>query len=252
VTVHIVADVHGAHRALAALAPEGSTLLVLGDLVNLIDYRTIEGIIPDIVGTGTVREVVAMRAANRFADADALWKSRSANRIDEIRTRVASAMEHEYAAVARALARYRSYVTFGNVDDPDMLKASLPDSATYVDGQAVDIGGRVFGFVGGGVPAIGSRGEVDHAAMQEKLASLGPVDVLCTHVPPEIDMLATDLFGPRVKGSASILAYLTMHQPKLHFFGDVHQPKATRWQLGPTTCQNVGYFRATGRAVVID
>lgn len=251
-SLYVVADVHGAASALADAAPEGAVVLVLGDLVNLIDYRTVEGIVPDIVGAETVREVVALRAQNRFDEADALWRQRSADKIDDIRAKVSAAMKVEYEAVSRALARYRSYVTFGNVDNPDLLKESLPASATFVDGDVVDIEGRTFGFAGGGVPAIGSRGEVDHETMKQKLAGLGPVDVLCTHVPPAIDMLATDLFGPRLKGSPPILDYLEEHQPSWHLFGDVHQPKAFRWRHGKTSCRNVGYFRATGRAVVLD
>ena len=250
-TVHVVADVHGAADALGRVAPAGSTVLVLGDLVNLIDYRTVEGIIPDIVGTDAVEQVVLLRAQNRFDEADALWRQRSADNLDEIRTRAAAAMRVEYAAVAQALAHFRSYVTFGNVDNVELLRGSLPESATFVDAEVIEIGGTRFGFAGGGVEAIGSAGEVSDSDMESKLGQIGPVDVLCTHVPPAIDMLATDLFGPRPKGSVPIREYVEQHQPRMHLFGDVHQPRARAMQVGVTQCHNVGYFRATGRALVI-
>jgi Icc-related predicted phosphoesterase len=51
------------------------------------------------------------------------------------------------------------------------------------------------------------------------------------------------------KGSPAVLAYLELHQPAFHYFGDVHQPQATIWRHGQTICRNVGYFRATGRGV---
>ena len=38
--------------------------------------------------------------------------------------------------------------------------------------------------------------------------------------------------------------YIIANKPKLSLFGDVHQPKATKWMIGPTVCMNVGYFRA--------
>jgi len=38
----------------------------------------------------------------------------------------------------------------------------------------------------------------------------------------------------------------------LHFFGDVHQPQASTWRIGSTRCRNVGYFRATERALPLD
>ena len=82
----------------------------------------------------------------------------------------------------------------------------------------------------------------------EKLAKLGSVDVLCTHVPPEIPALATDVIGGREKGSQAILDYVETHEPPFHYFGDIHQPRATTWRIGSTVTRNLGYFRATGRA----
>jgi Icc-related predicted phosphoesterase len=249
-TFHLVSDVHGAADALSRAAPEGATLLVLGDLVNLVDYRTTEGIVPDVVGTDAVNRVVALRSEGRYDDASALWFELSKDRLVDIRAEVASRMKVEYEAVAEALERYRSFVTFGNVDNVDMLVSTLPSSATFVDGEIIEIDGLSVGFAGGGVPSIGSAGEVSHEEMRTKLDHLGPVDVLCTHVPPDVEMLSTDVIGGRPKASPPIREYLLEHQPRYHFFGDVHQPRALTWRFGETMCRNVGYFRATGRSVV--
>ncbi len=247
-TLYLVADVHGAAEALSRAAPEGSTLLVLGDLVNLVDYRTFEGIVPDVVGVEIVAAIVELRSQLRFDDASALWADNAAGRVDEIRAEVARRMEEEYARVGEALARYNAFVTYGNVDSVRLLEASLPGSARFIDTDVIDIGGWRIGFAGGGVPSIGSSGEVSHAAMAAKLDRLGPVDVLCTHVPPAVPMLASDVIGGRPKGSSPILDYIKEHRPRYHFFGDIHQPRALTWRLGETMCRNVGYFRATGRA----
>jgi Icc-related predicted phosphoesterase len=89
--------------------------------------------------------------------------------------------------------------------------------------------------------------------MEELLERLGPVDVLCTHVAPALDPLQTDVVTGRAeRGSAPLLAFIRAHQPRLHLFGDVHQPQASTWRVGPTHCRNVGYFRATERAVTLD
>ncbi|MDA2979058.1 MAG: metallophosphoesterase [Actinomycetota bacterium] len=248
-TIYIVSDVHGAHDALARLAPEGSTVLVLGDLVNLVDYRTNEGIVPDVVGADLVKRVVTLRAEGRFDEAAELWRDQPRNRTDEIRAEVGYRMQLEYADIALALARYSSYVTFGNVDRIPMLKESLPPSATFVDAEVVEIEGNAVGFAGGGVPSIGSSGEVSHADMAAKLEQLGKVDILCTHVPPAVDVLAEDVVGGRPKSSEPILKYILEYKPRFHFFGDVHQPRALTWRVGETVCRNVGYFRATGRGV---
>lgn len=247
-TFYIVSDVHGAAEALADAAPRGSTLLVLGDLVNLIDYRTLEGIVPDVVGIDIVERVVALRSEMRFDDASALWVEQSKGRAEQIRSEVADRMEVEYRAVGEALERYSSYVTYGNVDNVELLTASLPETATFVDTGVVTIDGLRIGIVGGGVPAIGSSGEVSDEEMAEKLSSIGPVEILCTHVPPAIPMLATDVVGGRPKGSQPVLDYVLEYQPTQMFFGDVHQPRAVTWRVGRTRCRNTGYFRATGRA----
>ncbi len=247
-TFYVVSDVHGAAEALAKTAPEWSTLLVLGDLVNLIDYRTLEGIVPDVVGVDIVEQVVALRSEMRFDDASALWVEKAKGKVEQIQQEVRDRMVLEYRAVGDALARYTSYVTYGNVDNVELLTAALPPTATFIDVGVVRIDHLRVGLVGGGLPAIGASGEVSDEEMTDKLASLGPVDVLCTHVPPAISMLATDVVGGRPKGSQPVLDYVLEHQPRFMFFGDVHQPRAVTWRIGRTLCRNAGYFRATGRA----
>jgi Icc-related predicted phosphoesterase len=85
------------------------------------------------------------------------------------------------------------------------------------------------------------------------LDGLGPVDVLCTHVPPAVPALRTDVItGREERGSEPIGEYLRRIQPIYHLFGDVHQPQASTWRVGRTRCVNAGYFRATGRYLRLD
>jgi Icc-related predicted phosphoesterase len=92
-------------------------------------------------------------------------------------------------------------------------------------------------------------GELADGDMGARLETLGPVDILCTHVAPAIPPLQKDVVGGMSKGSPAVLAYIERHQPRFHYFGDVHQPQATQWWVGETLCRNVGYFRATGRGL---
>jgi Icc-related predicted phosphoesterase len=243
----IVADVHDAPVALARVASLGEPLLVLGDLANLIDYRTGEGIVADVVGIETVTEIARLRSLHLHDDAARVWRERVAGIEDDVRIRVTEMMAIQYAAASEALRGAEAYVIHGNVDRPDLLELSLPPSATYLDADVVEIEGWRIGFVGGGMPKVGTEGEVSHTEMAEKLEAIGPVDVLCTHVPPAIEQLARDVIGRGYKGSPEIAAYLERYQPQFHFFGDVHQPKAVSWTYAGTHCRNVGYFRATGR-----
>ncbi len=251
--IRLIADVHGATAHLRRVAAAGGTLLILGDLINFIDYRTLEGIVADINGREFVAEMIRLRAAGDPAAARALWRSAIAGREHEVGVRFDTAIRDEYRAVGEALTGAVGYATHGNVDRPELLESCLPEGMRYVDGEAVVIGGRRFGFAGGGMPtALGLPGEVDDATMRAKLDQIGPVDVLCSHLPPAVPALSQDVIGGRVKGSEAILDYLLSHQPPYHYFGDIHQPQASRWRIGATRSVNVGYFRATGRGVVHD
>lgn len=245
----LVADVHGAADALARVAASGEPVLVLGDLVNLIDYRTSTGIVAEVVGIDVVQKISALRASGRHAEASEMWETVADGRSHAVTSAIADLMASEYRAVCGALSQAEAFVIYGNVDRPDMLQSFLPPTAHYVDGETREIEGRIVGFAGGGIPRIGMAGEVAPDVMREKLERLGPVDILCTHVPPDVHVLASDVIGRTTKGSVEILEYLVEHEPAFHYFGDIHQPRATTWQVGRTTCVNVGYFRATGRAV---
>jgi Icc-related predicted phosphoesterase len=245
----LVSDIHGATAYLRAVAQRGEPLLVLGDLINFIDYRTHEGIVTEVAGKEFVARMVALRTAERFDDARRAWREFSSGREEELRTRFDTLIEAAYVEICAALAGAEAYVTYGNVDRPDMLRRHLPPGARFVDGEVVEIEGVRVGFAGGGMPALGIPGEVDEAGMTAKLESLESIDVLCTHVPPALPSLSRDVIGGRQKGSVAVRDYVERTAPGFHYFGDVHQPQATRWQLGSTACVNVGYFRATGKAV---
>lgn len=245
----IVSDIHGAAGALGRVARSSEALLVLGDLVNLIDYRTNEGIVADVVGRDVVERISSLRVRGLRDEANDVWRTATRDRDDEINDAMSLLMVEQYRSVCAALDGANAFVTYGNVDRPDMLRQHLPDTAQFVDGETRVIEGRTIGFVGGGIPRIGTPGEVAPHDMALKLGRLGPVDILCTHVPPDVQPLASDVVGRTSKASKEILDYLLEFEPPFHFFGDIHQPQATTWRVGNTTCINVGYFRATGRAV---
>ncbi len=247
----IVSDIHGAFDTLRRVAARGEPLLVLGDFLNYIDYRTLDGMLADIAGRQLVADTVALRAAGDFRAASDRWREFASGREQEIRRQIDDLAAAAYREAAAALsAASEAYVTFGNVDRPDLLQSSLPPTARFVDGEVVAINGWRVGFAGGGARTpLRTSGEIGEEEMAAKLDSLGPVDVLCTHVPPALRPLSTDVIGGRVKESAAVLEYVREYQPTHHYFGDVHQPQAVSWRVGRTLCRNVGYFRATGQAV---
>jgi len=245
----LVADVHGATDALRRVAGLGEPLVVLGDLLNFVDYRTYDGLLAEVAGRDLVGEMVAARTAGDHGAAAGLWQGFVAGREDEVRRALGRAIRESYREMAAALAGTEAYVTFGNSDRPDLLRESLPPGVRFVDGEAVEIEGTRVGIVGGGAPALGVPGEVSDGEMGAKLSRLGPVDVLATHLSPGRGPLGRDVIGGAGKHSPAVLDYLLQRQPDYHYFGDVHQPQAVSWRIGRTRCVNVGYFRATGRVV---
>ena len=245
----IVSDVHGAVEPLRRVAALGEPLLVLGDLINYIDYRSNEGIVADISGKDLVDEFVRIRAADGSDAATSFWRGEWAHRGAGLEDRYREATEAAYRDICRALRGSNAYVTYGNVDRPRMLAEHLPDGVRFVDAEVVEIEGLRVGFAGGGLTSIGTPGEVSEQEMKAKLDQLGSVDILATHVPPAIPALACDVIGGREKGSIAILEYVEREMPSFHYFGDIHQPRATAWRTGPTICINAGYFRATERPI---
>lgn len=248
----IVSDVHGAFTELARAASRGGHLLLLGDLLNFVDYRTGRGIAADVYGPEYAHEFIRNRKTGDWPANRRLWRRVQEGRESELSERIRAEVRRQYEAARRALVpAEKAYVIHGNVDWPEEMAAALSGEVLLVDGAVVEIEGHSVGFAGGGVPTPArARGEVSHEAMAAKLDALGRVDILCTHVAPSVAPLHRDVVtGMLERSSPAVLDYLLTHRPRYHYFGDIHQPQAQVWRVGRTVCRNVGYFRATARAV---
>ena len=249
--VYVVSDLHGAYDGLKKAVPEGNTLLLLGDLLNLIDYTTFTGILADIFGVDAVREVSDLRAEGRVKEARDLIRKRSEGREDSVRQEIGRRVVEQYSEIFAALPD-PTYLILGNVDNPALAQSFAAQTPTVIeaDSKAFTIEGERFGFVGGALPSpLNVPGEITEEEMARRLDEVGEVDVLCTHIPPAIREMCFDtLAGHSERGSKDILRYIEDVQPRRAYFGHVHQPLVSVMHVGRTTCINVGYFRATQRA----
>jgi len=249
--IYVVSDLHGAGDALRKAVPEGSTLLLLGDLVNFLDYLTMEGILTEVFSVEAVEEVVRLRTAGDVAEARRVMRERSAGREDEIRTQIGLRVREQYEEVFAALPD-PTYLILGNVDSPDLARsfAERHPQVELADGLTIDLEGERFGFVGGALPTpMAVAGEITEEEMAAKVEALGDVDVLCSHIPPAVPELCFDtLAGKHERGSEDLLRYIEDVQPRRAYFGHVHQPLISSLHIGRTLCINVGYFRSTKRA----
>lgn len=250
--VHVVSDVHGNSRDLAVAGRGADALVCLGDLVLFLDYADhSRGIFPDLFGVENADRLVELRTARRFPEAREM-SARLWGDVDR-EAAIESAVRRQYAELFAAFPA-PTYATYGNVDLPHLWREYAGEGTSVLDGQTVELGGLRFGFVGGGLrSAMRTPYEIDDETYAAKIAALGEVDVLCSHIPPEVPELCYDTVARRFeRGSTALLDAVRRLRPRYHLFGHVHQPLERRLRVGPTECVNVGHFNATGSPWVLE
>ncbi len=252
--VHVVSDVHGNTGALARAGDGADALICLGDLVLFLDYADhSRGIFPDLFGTANADLIVELRTARRFDEARDLTR-RLWDGLDTDRdTAIEAAVRRQYAELFAAFPT-PTYATYGNVDIPALWPEYARPGTTVLDGQRIELGGLVFGFVGGGLRTpMRTPYEISDEEYAAKVEALGEVDVLCSHIPPDVPDLTYDTVARRFeRGSRALLDALHRTRPRYALFGHVHQPLARRMRIGATECVNVGHFAATGRPFALE
>jgi len=251
--VHLVSDVHGRADALRRAADGADALICLGDLLLFVDYADhSQGIFPSLFGANKARELIELRTALRFDDARTMSAQLWAGLAGDPREHIEAAVTKQYAELFAAMP-VPAYVTYGNVDVPRHWADHLRPGQQVLDGERVDLDGRTFGFVGGGLrTAYRTPNELDDEVFDAKVAAVGEVDVLCSHIPPAVPELLYDTVARRMeRGSDALLALIKQTQPRYALFGHVHQPLQSRVRIGRTECINVGHFRATGTPYVL-
>ncbi|MGH3192919.1 MAG: metallophosphoesterase family protein [Streptosporangiaceae bacterium] len=251
--VHVVSDVHGRTDALAAAGRGADALICLGDLLLFLDYADYgQGIFADLFGEQATRSYVELRTAKRFDEARALSARLFAATAANGGNLFEAAIARQYAALFDALPE-PAYMTYGNVDVPRMWASHVKLGHHVLDGGTVELDGWTFGFVGGGLRSVyRTPNEMSEEEFSAKLAAVGAVDVLCTHIPPAVPELLYDTVARRMeKGSAALIETIKATRPRYALFGHVHQPLARRTRIGVTECLNVGHFRATGVPYVL-
>jgi Icc-related predicted phosphoesterase len=247
--VHVVSDVHGRADRLAAAGSGADAVVCLGDFVLFLDYDDHRsGIFADMFGQASAAKLIELRTAGRFDEARDYSGSLWATVGDDRKAVIEQAIRRQYDAMFAELPT-PAYLTYGNVDVPALLREHVREGHRVLDGETVEIGGRVFGFVGGGLRTrYRTPYEISDEEYASKVAALGPVDVLCAHIPPDIPDLLFDTVARRFeRGSAALLDAVRETSPKLLLFGHVHNPLSRRIRIGRTECVNVGHFRRTGR-----
>ncbi|WP_409182077.1 metallophosphoesterase [Amycolatopsis sp. VS8301801F10] len=260
--VHVVSDVHGNADALKRAGDGADALVVLGDLLDFVDYHDHDkGIMGVLFGAEKVGEFARLRREGTrdetVAYSRTLWAT-----LDDPAAAVDEAVREQYSTLFASMTA-PTYAIPGNVDAPSAWPEFAGEGVHLVDGEVVAIGGLRFGFAGGAVlpdgvlprprkgaawrPYLRAREEFDAA-----VSLLDEVDVLCTHIPPAVPELTYDVVARRAElGSKALLDLIRRQRPRWSVFGHVHQPLAVRRRVGHTECRNVGHFKETGQPYVL-
>jgi len=264
--VHVVSDVHGNTGALARAGDGADALVVLGDLIDFVDYHDhTGGILGRVFGPEVVRRFAELRSAGetRGARGDLMTFVRGLwDQLDDPHEVIEHEVREQYGRIFASLSA-PTYATPGNVDLPHLWPEFAGDGVTICDGTTADIGGRRFGFVGGallpaGVPPLRGgpwrpylRTHAEFAAAVDAIRT-AQVDVLASHIPPAVPELCYDVVARHPeRGSPQLLQFVRTWQPPLALFGHVHAPLARRTRIGRTECVNVGHFQRTETPYVL-
>lgn len=253
VRLSFVSDIHGNIPGLADVARRVQQLVVFGDLIDYVDYYDPSaGILGRVFGEERVREFIALRLSGDFPRLRELNRNLWAGIPDAVGT-LTEVVSTLYLEVLNAVGP-DTLLTLGNVDVASVWNEVAGDHLPYLDAETVEIAGRRIGFVAGGSSRPGAAFRRPDGVWQPLIRSaeefaaavdaVGPVDVLCSHVPPGLPHLRYDVVPGRLEMfGPGLVESIDQHRPSLAVFGHVHQPIARRTRRGRTECVNVGHFQ---------
>jgi Icc-related predicted phosphoesterase len=258
--VHVISDVHGRTEGLARAGDGADAVIVLGDLVDYVDYADpAAGILGRVLGPRVSAQFARLRMNGGPGELVAFIRAEWA-RLDDPVAVVEEAVREQYDRIFGALTA-PTWAIPGNVDVPRLWPAYERPGLSLPDGKVVEIGGLRFGFLGGvplppGSTVLRSGPWTPHLIPADEYAAaayaLGELDVLCTHAPPALPELSYDVVSRRSESAGSaLLDVIRSERPRASLFGHVHQPLAARVRVGRTECVNVGHFRRTGTPYIL-
>jgi Icc-related predicted phosphoesterase len=250
--VKIIADIHGEYDALADQLDPDDTAVLLGDYVNLIDFRTLEGILSEVYTREEIIQVLTILARAKGESARKQIREAapgSPDKYDKLNQLIMDSYRRLFESIP-----CRCYMIYGNTDDPQVMREHAGDEIEVIEAGVVDLDGQRFGFVSGsprGPWTIGLPGEMATEEYDRLISTLGPVDVLCTHYPPAVEGITFDTLANRDEaGSDALVAYIEEHSPAHHYFGHVHHPRVVEAVFGSTRLANAGFFREHRTALI--
>ena len=120
-----ISDVHHGLDSLKLLPKTKEPIVILGDLINWIDYRNGDGIAKDVFGDANLNRLIELRKDHNFDERKNLWQDLFSDDPDGKQQKIEDAIERQYLVVFDVLFRilkviYGSNVTYvRNITDVD-------------------------------------------------------------------------------------------------------------------------------------
>ena len=174
-----ISDVHHGLDSLENLPSGKGPLVILGDLINWIDYRNGDGIAKDVFGEESVTKLVELRKKHDFTRRKELWNELFSKDREVKQTKIEESIYRQYREVFDKIKNFEVFLIPGNVDSLKILEETKTNNVTNIDGEILDYKGFKIGFAGGGVPTpINARGEIPEEEFKSKLENLGDIDII--------------------------------------------------------------------------
>jgi len=252
VAVKVISDVHGEYNALARELEPDDTAVMLGDYINLLDFRNLGGILSEVFTREEIMEALSLLARGR--------KELARHQIREVTGGTPEKLRRVRELVGESYREFfdsvpcKSFMLYGNTDDPGLMREAAGDNVEIIEAGVISVEGERFGLVSGlphGPWTVGLPGEVEPEEYARRVESLGPVDVLCTHYPPAVPELTWDILADRdEEGSEKLLEYIDRCRPTCHYFGHVHNPRVSSFTRGQTRLVNAGFFKGNQTTLI--
>ena len=120
-----ISDVHHGLVSLKNLPNTKEPIVILGDLINWIDYRNGEGIAQDVFGKDTVARLIQLRKDHNFEERKKLWSSMFEKDKEEVQLKLEQAIYRQYQEVFKTLKNYEVLIIPGNVDSEKIIKETM-------------------------------------------------------------------------------------------------------------------------------
>lgn len=247
-SILLISDIHSNYEDLNKISCSSKDILIiLGDMLGLIDWEDMTGILTDIVGIeklGKMLHDAVVEGAESITKLRDMFFESEGKYYEETR----KASEKSYERIAKALEKLpcRILIIYGNSDLPDYSRVFFEQTKNIKEAKGlINIDGNDFGFISGSlISRFKMPMEMNEDYFKRELEELKGADYLCTHIPPDIMKARFDVVAKRPQdGGESILKWILEEEPRIHYHGHVHTPESNVLKKGRTLIVNAGYFK---------